>query len=359
MTFKSTNNDWKSNSNSVDLIRSNVIGSRCIITTPFGKKEIVYADYTASGRALQFVEDYMVKVVAPMYANTHTEASATGAQTTHLREESRDFIREATNAPIDDYAVLFTGSGATGAIEKLFRALGLGIPEYAEKKWNISKRLITENQRPVVFVSHFEHHSNELIWRESIARCVVIREGHDGTPDLAHLESELLLYKQEKVPMIGSFSAGSNVTGIRAPVRSICKLLHQHGAYAFFDYAGVGAYVKIDIKGDGEDGAMDAAFFSPHKFIGGPGSSGLLIARHKLFHKAFDIETTMATTPGGGTIDYVTRTDRSYSKDIETREDAGTPGILQAIRTGLAFKVKEIVGTDTIERLEHMNCSMA
>ncbi len=349
----------------IKLIQSNIIGNRYIIHTPFGEKEIVYADYTASGRSLKLIEDYMVNVVSPTYANTHTEASATGAQTTHLREESRDFIRKAINAPKDEYAVLFTGAGSTGAIDKIFRVMGLGIPEYAEKKWNLSSH-IPENERPVVFISHFEHHSNELMWRESVARCVVIREGRDGTPDLAHLNSELLKYKNANVPLIGSFSAGSNVTGIKAPVRSICKILHRHGAYAFIDYAGVGAYVNIDIKGtqgqygEGEeDGSIDAAFMSPHKYIGGPGSAGLLAARRKLFQKAFDIETNNATCPGGGTVAYVSRKGHMYSGDIEHREDSGTPGILQSIRTGLVFKVKDMVGSKTIESLDSVHATMA
>lgn len=339
----------------VDLVRRAVIGSRHIIDTPFGKKELVYADYTASGRCLQFVEDYMTNVVAPTYANTHTEASATGAQTTHHREEARECIRQAVNAPAVDYTVLFTGSGTTGAIEKLFRNLGFFIPEYAEKKWNLGrKRLIPENQRPVIFISHMEHHSNELIWRESFARCIVINEGNDGTPDLEHLKCELIKYSREKVPMIGSFSAGSNVTGIRSPVDLISKILHAFGAYAFFDYAGVGAYVDVDVKGND----MDAAFFSPHKFIGGPGSSGILIAKPKLFNNAFGIETTKATTPGGGTIYYASRVGHSFAKELEYREDAGTPGIMQAIRAGLAFKVKEMVGPSLIEKLEVDHCSL-
>lgn len=345
----------------IEALRSNVIGDRCKIKTPFGEKEIVYSDYTASGRSLQFVEDYMLDVVIPTYANTHTEASATGAQTTHLREEARDIIHDALNAPRDEYVVLFTGTGATGAIDKLFRVLGLGISEFSEKKWNLAKH-IPEKERPIVFISHYEHHSNELMWRESVVRCIVIDEGNDGTPNLDHLERELVKYKDERVPMIGSFSAGSNVTGLRSPVRAIARLLHQYGAYAFFDYAGVGAYVNIDMKGsvDGNsDDSIDAAFFSPHKFIGGPGSSGVLVAKNKLFHKAFDIETTNPTTPGGGTIEFVWGGGQVYSSDIEYREDSGTPGILQSIRAGLAFKVKEMVGSDNIEKLEHRHTAFA
>lgn len=349
----------KGSSKITQFLRSNIIGSRCLIETPFhAKQEIVYADYTASGRSLRFVEDYMTKVVLPTYANTHTEASATGAQTTRLREEARDIIHKALNAPKEDYTVLFTGSGSTAAIHKIFHVLGLAVPEYAEKKWNLSQ-MVPEKERPVVFVSHMEHHSNELPWRHSLARCVVIDESRDGTPDLSHLEKELIKYSKDKVPMIGSFSAGSNVTGIRAPVRSICKLLHSYGAYAFFDYAGAGAYVKVDIGSDGGEDSIDAAFFSPHKFIGGPGASGVLVARTKLFHGAFDIKTVNASAPGGGTIGYVLRHKHTFAEDITYREDAGTPGVLQDIRAGLAFKVKEMMGSESIETLENMHTMMA
>jgi len=343
----------------VALIRLNVIGRRCIMSTPFGKKEMVYADYTASGRCLKFIEEFMEKVVAPTYGNTHTESSMTGAQTSRLREEARDIIAEAVNAPKENYDVLFTGTGATGAIDKLVNVLGLRVPEYIEKKFNVTKRSIRKKHRPVVFISHYEHHSNELIWRESIAECVVIREGEDGTPDLVHLQQKLCQYASRNVPLIGSFSAGSNVTGIRSNVHEITKLLHSYGAYSFFDYAGVGAYVNIDMSCDGGVESMDAIFMSPHKFVGGPGSAGVLVARRKLFNNAFGIETTNASTPGGGTVSYVSRNDHSYSKNPEYREDAGTPGILQSIRTGLVFHIKELVGAEMIEQLEHEHISAA
>lgn len=184
----------------------------------------------------------------------------------------------------------------------------------------------------------------------------------DGTPDLSHLRDELQRFSKDDVPMIGSFSSGSNVTGIRTPVKNIAKLLHAFGAYAFFDYAGVGAYVDIDMKGTHDsygDNSLDAIFLSPHKFIGGPGASGVLVARRKLFDKAFDIKTELASTPAGGTVDIVTKTVSTYSKDIEYREDAGTPNILGDIRAGLAFRVKEMVGDENIEKLENIHCSLA
>jgi len=341
----------------VKIIRTNVIGRRCIMSTPFGKREVVYADYTASGRSLRFIEEFMDKVVSPTYGNTHTEASMTGAQTTRLREEAREIIHNATRAPKDEYSVLFTGTGATGAIGKLMSVLGIGIPEYLEKKYEISDKLIPVNQRPVVFISHFEHHSNELPWREGVCRCVVIKEDEDGTTDMAHFEENLRHYSKEKVPLIGSFSAGSNVTGIRLDVHKISKILHKYGAWSFYDYAGVGAYVDIDMYRSGGDDSLDAIFLSPHKFVGGPGSSGVLVARKKLFSNAFGIETKQASTPGGGTITYVSRNDHSYSRNIEMREDSGTPGIMQSIRAGLVFQVKDKVGLKTIERLEHDHCS--
>jgi selenocysteine lyase/cysteine desulfurase len=363
------------------MIRQNVVGSRCLISTPFtattndkhrrNKKkqiEMVYADYTASGRCLQFIEDYMLQVVAPMYANTHTEASLTGAQTTNLREEAREIIREALNAPKDRYAVFFTGTGSTGAIDKVFRQLGFGIPEYADVKYKISETCIADDTtRPVVFISHMEHHSNELIWKESIARVIVIPEDlQTGQPNLHYLEQMLIKYKKDNVPMVGSFSAGSNVTGICTPTHTIAKLLHKYDALAFFDYAGIGAYVDINMYGKDdnddaeEDGSfMDAVFLSPHKFIGGPGSAGVLVARRDLFEGPFDVKTTKPSLPGGGTVAYVSGYGCDYVQDCEVREDAGTPGIPQCIRTGLAFKVKAMVGSHNIEMAEAKHCAMA
>ena len=328
----------------VRRVRENVVGRRLLLSTPYGKKEMVYADYTASGRCLHFIENFIQKIVAPTYGNTHTDASLTGSQTSRLREEARNMIREALKAPKEKYAVLFTGTGSTGAIIKLVSVLGLRLPEFVVKKWNVR---IPKKERPVVFISHFEHHSNELIWRESICQCVVIDEGEDGTPDLACLERQLKKHANKGVPLIGSFSAGSNVTGIRSPVHRITQLLHKFKAYAFFDFAGTGAYVDINMSY-----GMDAIFMSPHKLVGGPGSAGLLIAKKNLFVNAFGVETKTPSAPGGGTVTFVTRTDHSFTENIESREDAGTPAILQAIKAGLVFKVKQLVGSESIEELE-------
>ena len=233
----------------------------------------------------------------------------------------------------------------TGAIDKLGRVLGLQYPQWAKPLLE----QIPEEQRPVVFHGPFEHHTNELWWRESIATVVAIDEDAAGRPDLAMLECELKKYEHRQTK-IGSFSAGSNVTGICSDTTALTELLHAHGALAFFDFAGTGAYVKIDMNPSpstqGADASMDAIFLSPHKFIGGPGSSGLLIARRSLF------KNEVPTCPGGGTVLYVSTEVQDYEEAIEAREDGGTPGILQAIKCGLAFKVKDYVGCDAIEQRE-------
>lgn len=330
-------------------IRNSIIGGDTVIWTPFGKRRLIYSDYTASGRALSFVEDYMRSAVLPLYANTHTEASATGLQTTVLREEARTIVARSVNAPPDEYVTLLVGTGSTGAIDKLGRVLGLSLPAYAASKLGKSKDDIPESQRPVVFHGPFEHHSNELWWRESIATVVAIGEDRSGRPDMEQLARELENHAHRPLK-IGTFSAGSNVTGIRADTVALAELLHANGALACFDYAGVGAYVPINMiptpTAEGKDASMDAIFLSPHKFVGGPGSSGVLVARRSLF------TNEVPTCPGGGTVAYVGPHAHEYDASIEAREDGGTPGIIQAIRCGLAFQLKERVGPHAIECAE-------
>lgn len=329
----------------VDTIRASVIGSDYAVPGPFGYRRVTYADYTASGRSLSFIEDYLRDVVLPLYANTHTESSGTGLQTTRFREEAREMIRSCVNAD-DTYAVVFAGSGATGAVNHLIDVLGLRIPSNLEDRYHLSDQ-IPASQRPVVFIGPFEHHSNELTWRESIADVVRISEDGDGHVDLDHLAAELAAHADRPLK-IGSFSAASNVTGIISDTRALARLLHLHGALSFWDFAAAAPYVAIDMVPDDDPLAYkDAIFFSPHKMIGGPGTPGVLIARKGLF------ENRVPAVPGGGTVAFVNPNEHRYIDDIEHREEGGTPAIIESIRAGLVFQLKRAVGADRIRRLEH------
>jgi len=314
-------------------VRTAIIGRDAVIPGPFGPRPLVYADYTASGRSLDFVEAAMRLLVLPHYANTHTENSFTGLQTTRFREGARAAIRDAVGADAR-HAVIFAGSGATGAIHKLASILGL------------QGRVATPAKAPVVFVGPYEHHSNELVWRESRARVVRIPLDASGHICAATLEAQLLLHANSDLK-IGSFSAASNVTGVRTDLRRLAHLLHAHGAWCFADYAAAGPYVAIDMAATAAgDDQLDAIFVSPHKFVGGPGASGVLVADRRLFANA------VPSVPGGGTVAYVTAAHQRYVEDIEHREEAGTPAILGDIRAGLAFALKADIGAANIESIE-------
>ncbi len=330
----------------IETVRASVIGTEHAVPGPFGSRRVTYTDYTASGRSLSFIEDYIRDVVLPLYANTHTESSGTGLQTSRFREDAREIIRRCVNAS-DEHAVVFVGNGCTGAIDRMIRVLGLSIPDRLDSEYHLTDQ-IPADERPVVFIGPFEHHSNELPWRESIADVIKIGEDADGHIDQAQLEMELRKYEDRPL-LIGSFSAASNVTGIISDTHGIASLLHRYGALSFWDFAAAAPYVGIDMVVQDKPGAYkDAIFISTHKLIGGPGTPGLLIARKELFRNR------VPGVPGGGTVAFVNPSDHEYITDIEHREEGGTPAIVGSIRAGLVFQLKEAVGPDRIRELEHV-----
>jgi selenocysteine lyase/cysteine desulfurase len=328
----------------IETVRASVIGADNVVPGPFGPRRVTYADYTASGRSLSFIEEYIRQVVLPLYANTHTEASGTGRQTSKFRADAREIIGRCLNTS-DEYAIIFAGNGCTGAIDQMIRVLGLSVPDTLESRYHLTDA-IPPDERPVVFIGPFEHHSNELPWRESIADVVKIGEDSDGHIDQAQLETELQRY-EERPLKIGSFSAASNVTGILSDTRGIATLLHRYGALSFWDFAAAAPYVSMDVEpSDTPEAYKDAVFISTHKLIGGPQTPGLLVARRELFKNA------VPTVPGGGTVSFVRLDSHEYLADVEHREEGGTPAIVGSIRAGLVFQLKEAVGPERIRELE-------
>ena len=305
-----------------DGLRAGVIGKDVIINGPFGPKPMIYADYVASGRPLMQVEEFMLHRVLPTYANTHTEASHSGAETTRLREGARAVIAAACGAD-DDFAVVFAGSGATAGLNRLVTLCG--VPQAVAAG------------RPVrILHGPYEHHSNILPWRESGAEVIEIAECDTGGPCPDALEAALASAPRGAL-LVGAFSAASNVTGLVTDVAKITAILNRHGARAIWDYAGGGPYLPIAMR-PAPGVTIDAISISPHKFLGGPGASGVMVIRRAV------CVADRPSWPGGGTVTYVSPTMTRYSTRIEDREEAGTPNILGDIRAGLAFLVKDAIG---------------
>lgn len=342
-------------------LRSEVVGADATVPTPFGGRLLTYCDYTASGRCLGFVERYLLGV-AERYANTHTEDDVTGRSMTRLLRDAEVAIKACVNAGPGG-RIIATGTGSTGAIRKFQELLGVALPPatrgllfslvegFVGGARTESLAAFLEERRPLVIVGPYEHHSNEVSWREGLATVAATRLSADGGVDLDHLEEILARHAGSGRTVIGSFSACSNVTGMKTPVHDVARLLHAYGALACFDYSASAPYVKIDMNPEagpaGGDPSLDAIFLSPHKFLGGPGSSGILV-----FNEAAYPTDLPPSVGAGGTVAYVSRTRHDFLTDIEAREKAGTPGVFQTMRAALAFLVKRAVGEEVIQRRE-------
>ena len=340
-----------------EFLRAQTVGIDVPVATPFGERPLVYADFTASGRQLAFVEDYL-RAVAQRYANAHTEDSLTGRTATRLLHEAEASIKRSVGAGHGG-KVVSVGAGSTAAIHKLQEILGVAVPPvtlHALAGWAHAALgddafetlgCAIAAHRPVVFVGPYEHHSNEVTWREGVCETVEVDLCPEGGLDLNHLETLLKDERWAGRTRIGSFSAASNVTGVTCDVHAVARLLHAHGALAFVDFAAGGPYLPIDMSAGGdEEAALDAIFLSPHKFLGGPGSCGLLVFHERLYRT--DLAPSVG---GGGTVDYVGPAGHDFTADIEARETAGTPGFFQTLRAALALEVKDALGS-VVER-EH------
>lgn len=320
--------------------RKNIIGIDTTFISPYGEKKIIYADWIASGRLYTIIEEKISNFFGPFVANTHSESSITGTTMTFAYQEAHNIIKKHVNANKDD-VIITTGSGMTTVVSKFQRILGLKISEQLADYVHLPSEL-----RPVVFITHMEHHSNQTSWLETIADVVMIDPTSEGLVDIEDFKKKLDLHKDRKIK-IGAFTAASNVTGIQPPYHELAKLIHKYNGYCFIDFACAAPYVKIDMHPDDPEKKLDAIFFSPHKFLGGPGSTGVLVFDSKLYHNR------VPDDPGGGTVDWTNPWGQHrFVSDIEAREDGGTPAFLQTIKAALCINLKDEMGVDKIRLRE-------
>ncbi|WP_306350817.1 aminotransferase class V-fold PLP-dependent enzyme [Flavobacterium sp. '19STA2R22 D10 B1'] len=321
--------------------RKNIIGIDQDFVSPYGKKKIIYTDWTASGRLYRPIEEKLMNQFGPFVANTHTETTVSGTAMTMAYHQARNIIKKHVNSNEDDVLIV-DGTGMTGVINKFQRILGLKVPENLK-----AYTQVPEEKKPVVFISHMEHHSNQTSWLETIARVEVIPACEQGLLCLKSFEKLLEQYKDCTLK-IASITACSNVTGIRTPYYEVAKLIHKHNGVCFVDFACSAPYVAIDMHPEDPEASLDAIFFSPHKFLGGPGTSGVLVFNKKLY------KNMIPDCPGGGTVSWTNPWgEHKYLENIEEREDGGTPGFLQVIKTALAIQLKEQMGVENILKREH------
>lgn len=320
--------------------RENTIGLNHSFESVYGTQNLLYADWIASGRLYFPIEDSMLRKIGPMIANTHSFSSQTGKASTYAYQYARKLIKDHVNASDFDCLVA-TGTGMTAALNKLQRIMGL---RSEDNIYNV--KLNFDDERPVVFITHMEHHSNQVPWYETIADVVVLPCGENNLVDPRLLAEELKKYKNRSIK-IGSFTACSNVTGIITPYHELAKIMHQSGGYCFVDFAASAPYVKIDMHPEDPEQQLDAIFFSPHKFLGGPGTCGILVFNEKLYKSNFP------DNPGGGNVRCTNPWGGYYYSDaIEVKEDGGTPGFLQVMRTALCLKLKDKMGVENMKNRE-------
>ncbi|MGY8910274.1 MAG: aminotransferase class V-fold PLP-dependent enzyme [Flavobacteriales bacterium] len=320
--------------------RNHIIGINQTFTSPYGEQNLVYCDWTASGRLYRPIEEKISNQFGPFVANTHTETSTSGAAMTLAYHEARKIIKRHVNANEND-VLITTGSGMTGVVNKFQRILGIKVAENLKDYTSIP-----EDLKPIVFVSHMEHHSNQTSWLETIADVVVVPCDNDGLLCLKEFEKCIQKHEHRKIK-IASITSCSNVTGIKTAYHKVAKLIHSYNGLCFVDFACCAPYVDIDMHPDVEEEYLDAIFFSPHKFLGGPGSAGVLIFNKKLY------KNTVPDNPGGGTVSYTNPWGQhDYFDDVETREDGGTPGFLQTIKIALSIQLKEKMDTENIRKRE-------
>lgn len=323
-----------------EQFKNNIVGINQTFTSPFGEKKIIYADWIASGRLYAPIEEKMLNQFGPYVGNTHSESSITAVIMTHAYHTAHEILKKHVNAGPDD-VIITAGSGMTTVVNKFQRILGLAVPEQVKGFINLHGE-----DRPVVFVTHMEHHSNQTSWLLTLADVVVIQPDKDGLVDLGDLSDQLKKYKERKIK-IGSFTACSNVTGIQTPYHQMAKIMHENGGVCFIDFAASAPYVEINMHPEDPFEKLDAIFFSPHKFLGGPGTPGVIIFDSKLYKRKTPDQ------PGGGTVDWTNPWGKyRFFNDIETREDGGTPGFLQTIRAALSVQLKNEMCVKNIKERE-------
>lgn len=330
--------------------KENIVGNGTVIETPYGSKSLLYADWIASGRMYQPIEDNIQKNILPLVANTHSESSYVGMYMTNAYHMAKEVIRKHVNANSED-VLITSDAGMTRAVNKFIRILGFKLPDQRSFFYDTTARKIPDmgdlgDDRPVVFITHFEHHSHQITWVESIAEVVIIPPTEDLQFSLKNLQQTVEKFKNRRIK-IGAFSAGSNVTGIIPPISEMAKIMHKYDGYCFVDYAAAAPYVKIDMHPADSEAYLDAIYFSPHKFLGGPGSAAVLVFNKKFYHNI------SPDHPGGGTVRWTNPWNGiGYFHDIEMREDGGTPAFLQTIRAALSIKLKDEMGIENIAARE-------